>query len=285
MMISNNKLGNPYHDELGRFTRAENVADKIETQSSGYTKNKYLQGKTWEELGKMGKRNEFIEVNYTTPMALKLFSKALIDNTEIQDLWEPADPDQKLDKDGVDVVGVLGNKSMYRIDFKCSANQLGNEIDVKSAMHNIILFRFDPKTKNPDAQGWIFKHNSTDIVGFVAINTPHNQEELFNLGEERLKYKNMKSASLVLVNKATLYDYVLNNFNSEEWFLKQFQSIRNELEYNGKNAKAITIEGKDGLQVKMVVSYDKVTHGYSAGLKISVGSLQRRCKGRVFWYI
>ncbi|MCR4661658.1 MAG: hypothetical protein K5765_06655 [Clostridia bacterium] len=282
-------IGNPYHDEKGRFTRATDdkipFLDDEATKSSGYSKKEYLEGKNWQELSRVNvngriqnKQNEFIDTYFVTPILKKLFSKKIIETTPIQDVWEPADYNQKLDKAGVDLVGEVGFKKLYTIDLKCISGELGKPIDIKNPEFNIIMFRYDPNVQN-DVEGWIFKNNLTKLVGFSAIDTPYNKEELFNLGEERSKLKNTNGASMFLTNKRYLSSYLTDNFgiNKDDYYTK-FQKIKFECMTFGYKDKVIPIKGKDGTELNMRVSQDKNTGGWVCELKITGQTLHEKCK-------
>lgn len=284
-MISNNDKGNKYHDEKGRFCRATDNAipylNDEGTKSSGYSKNEVFQNKSWEEMSTK-ERNSFIEANYTTPMALKLFKDKFKEETNIKELWEPADYDQYLDKRGVDVVGETEFGRQYAIDLKCASNKIGEEVDPgKSFEHSIILFRFDPNQQK-ETDGWIFKNNYTDFVGFTAFDTPYTKEDLYRLGSDRTKAKYMNRASLTYVNKMILRNYIVNNFKSQEDLRSLYESYKHILMEEGLKSKTIELQGQDGNTVNLVISKDKnhENGGYVATLYMSSKIMCDKCNAK-----
>lgn len=284
-MISNNRQGNKYHDEKGRFCRATDnkigYLNDEATKSSGYAKNEKLQGRSWEELQEY-ERNDFLEVNFTTPVTMKLFKKKIIENTNISDIWEPADYNGALDMDGVDVVGETEYGRQYAIDFKCLAMKLGKDIDVVNAEHNLVLFKFD-KHKGRETTGWLFKHNMTDFVGFTAINTPYTREQLFKM-EDRSKLRNVNGASLTYVNKYSLRNYIETNFKSESDLRSIYDSYKEKLYREHRTSEVVHLKGKDGVVLDMVISKDKYngTNGYVATLYINNETMRNKCGAKQF---
>lgn len=284
-MISNNDKGNRYHDEKGRFCRATDnkipYLNDEATKSSGYAKNERMSGKSWEEL-KPSERNDFIEVNFTTPVTMKLFKEKIIENTIISDIWEPADYNNALDKEGVDVVGETEHGRQYAIDFKCIATKLGQEVDLKNTEHNLVLFKFDGR-KGKETTGWLFKDNLTDFVGFTAINTPYTREQLFGM-EDRSKLRNVDGASLTFVSKFNLRNYIETNFKSENELREMYEYYKDYLSYLNLPAEKIKLKGKDGTELNLVISKDKYngTDGYVATIFINNEILRKKCDAKLF---
>lgn len=284
-MISSNTKGNPNHDEKGRFCRATDNAipylNDEATKSSGFSKNEEFKTKKWEEMS-IKEKNSFIEVNYTTPMAIKMFKEKFKQDTIIKEIWEPADYDQFLDKRGVDVVGETEFGRQYAIDFKSASNRIGEKIDPgKNFEHSIILFRFDPKQQK-ETDGWLFKNNYTDFIGFTVFDTPYTKEQLYKLGDKRTNSAYTDRASLTYVNKMILRNYITNNFKSQEDLRTLYEGYKYILEENKSNFIKIPLQGKDGNVVNVIISKDKNHNnsGYLATLYMSSALMCKKCNAK-----
>lgn len=265
---------NPYHEpggkpEGGQFARAQG-------NSSSDMKKLYLKkATTWKELKhfsdsqgiKRDRQEEYIDVFFNGHILQKLVFQMVKQNTVIKDVWEPADPESKLDKQGVDFVAEMPSGAFLTIDTKVATSHFGGKANLDNPSFSIVLFRYDPN-KHKEDDGYFYKDNSTNLYSFTEIDTSYTKEELFNMGDKIGDTKNINGFVSYLIPKKYFQRYIEENFGDKQENYNRFQQLKYECLTFEKQAADMEIHGKDGTILKLVVNVDKQTGRYACTLRV-----------------